>query len=83
MGRPPLPIHLRAKSVQQRAEALETFFHFCAKQELRLMQSCCQWSDASNISDEDVVSAYREERLGTFFNGRDVQDDLINLEIRR
>ena len=83
MGRPRMALGSRERDVQDRASMIDSFFHFCTAQELRVMQTVCDYSaDTHCLTEDDIVAGYRTLRLGTYFNGLDKQDGLIHIEVR-
>ena len=85
MGRPPMPKGSRERDVQDRASMIDSFFHFCTAQELRLMKTALDYAEDThwNLDAETITTLYRTERLGTYFNGLDKQDDLVQMEMRQ
>lgn len=87
MGRPRKPLGSRERDVQNRASMIDSYYSFCKAQELRVMQTVSGFSPSTHMSDhflsEDrIVAEYRTMRLGTYFNGLDKQDGLIQMEVR-
>lgn len=85
MGRPRKAPGTSEHEIVNRALAIESFYHFCIQQQLRLMKDILGYSEEThwNLDEAEITRLYREERLGTYFNGWDRQDQRIQMETRQ
>jgi hypothetical protein len=75
-GRPAIPLHRQAHTIAKQEAAVVSFYNFCIEQQLRIMKGISDYAPDTSLYPDEIISAYRESRLGPALHALDYREGI-------